>query len=256
MLRTPFRLLGAIVVIAALGGSGLCRAASNDASAILAKADKAGLAKSSRMKVVQTIHTPSGDVREFKILSYSQGGNEKSLTEYVAPNQVRGMKILTLNDGDDIWSYFPRTNRTRKIASSARNRRVQGSDFTYDDMATGKLAAQWTGKMAGTETIEGHTCQKLLVAPTKKGPRSYKKAIMWIDSADYALRRIDYYDEDGDLQKRLVLGEYKKIGGVLVPHGYTMTNLSDGGRTTMKIVAAQVNVDLPEDLFSSASLGK
>lgn len=256
MPRTPFNVFGFIALIAALGVPGLCRADAADASAVLAKADKAGYAESSRMKVVQTIHTPSGDVREFKILSYSRGGNEKSLAEYVAPSQVRGMKILTLNDGDDIWSYFPRTNRTRKIASSARNRRVQGSDFTYDDMATGKLAVQWTGKVTGTEKIEEHTCHKLVVTPTKKGPRSYKKAIMWIDTSDYALRRIDYYDEDGDLQKRLVLAGYKKIGGVLVPHAYTMTNLSDGGFTAMKVVDAQVNVDLPKDLFSSASLGK
>jgi outer membrane lipoprotein-sorting protein len=190
------------------------------------------------------------------MISYSRNGNEQGLTEYTAPNQVRGMKILTLNDGDDIWVYFPRTNRTRKIASSARNRRVQGSDFTYDDMATGKLAKHWTGKLLGTEELDGTKCFKLQLKPTEHGPRSYSKAIAWVSKADFTARRIVYFDLDGDRIKRLDLTDYRKISGVWVPHKYTMTNLTDGGRTIMRVKQAEVNVRLPGGLFAESSLGK
>lgn len=231
-------------------------AVAESALEILKQVDQAGYAESARMKITQTVITPSGDKREFKILSYSQNGNEKGLTIYVAPNQVRGMKILTLNDGDDIWSYFPRTNRTRKIASSARNRKVQGSDFTYDDMAQGKMAKQWTGKLLGSENVDGVDCYKLELKPTASGPKSYSKTTAWIDKHTHGIRRVEYFDLAGDQLKRLDIGNYKKINGVQVPFEYTMTNLTDGGKTVMKVAAAEVNVKLDSSMFTEAGLPK
>ena len=226
------------------------------AAQILKKVDEIGHTKSTRMKVVQTVITPSGDKRVFKILSYSYNGNDKSLSVYVEPNQVRGMKILTLNEGDDIWTYFPRTNRTRKIASSARNRRVQGSDFTYDDMAQGKMSKDWSGTTVNKEKISGKSCFKLEVKPTKSGPKSYSKATVWIEEGTYLPLRIDYFDLDGEKLKRLELTEYKKISGVPVPLFYTMTNLLDGGNTVMKVAEAEINVKLDSSMFTEAGLSK
>jgi outer membrane lipoprotein-sorting protein len=232
------------------------RANAKSAAEILKKVDAVGYSKTAKMELVQKVVTPSGDSRSFKIVSYSANGSEKGLTVYVAPNQVRGMKILTLNDGDDIWSYFPRTNRTRKIASSARNRRVQGSDFTYDDMSGGKMAEKWKGKVVGTEELAGKPCYKLQVTPTPSGPKSYTKATAWISKAGSELLRIEYFDLDGDKLKRLDIGDYRKISGVLVPFRYIMTNLQDGGKTMMKVNKAEINIKLEAGLFSEAGLGK
>ncbi|MDJ0763558.1 MAG: outer membrane lipoprotein-sorting protein [Myxococcota bacterium] len=230
--------------------------AAPSAEAVLKAVDKAAYAGTSRMKITQTVVTPSGDTRTFKMVAYAKNGDEMGLTVYVAPNQVRGMKILTLNDGDDIWSYFPRTNRTRKIASSARNRRVQGSDFTYDDMAAGKMAVKWTGEVIGKENLAGKACLKLALRPTAKGPKSYAKITAWVAEADHTMLKVDYYDLDGDNIKRLVIGKYKNISGVMIPFSYEMTNLADGGKTTMQVVAAEVNPTLDPGLFSEAGLSK
>jgi outer membrane lipoprotein-sorting protein len=226
------------------------------ATDILKKVDKSAFVKSSRAEMAQMVVTPSGDKRTFKMVAYSENGNEKGMSEYLAPNRVRGMKILSLNDGDDIWTYFPRTNRTRKIASSARNRKVQGSDFTYDDMASGKLAEDWKGKVVGSEKLDGKKCFKLEAIPTPSGPQSYSKVFIWVDKSDYTVPRIDYYDEDGDLLKRLEITDYRKIGGVLFPFRYVMTNLVDGGKTLMKVDKAEVNIKLDSAIFTEAALSK
>jgi outer membrane lipoprotein-sorting protein len=227
-----------------------------DAADILKKSDNAEYSKSTKIYMTQTVITPSGDKREFKMVSYSQNGNEKGLTEYLTPNQVAGMKILTLNDGDDIWSYFPRTNRTRKIASSARNRRVQGSDFTYEDMAQGKLSKSWKGTLGGNEEIDGKQCYKIFMVPTANGPKSYKKAVIWIDKNDFVPRKILYFDNYGEKLKELTLTSYKKISGVWIPQYYVMTNLKDGGKTIIKIAHAQVNIKLDANIFTEAALEK
>jgi outer membrane lipoprotein-sorting protein len=232
------------------------RASAQTAGEILKKVDVVGHSKTTEMEMVQKIVTPSGDNRSFKMVSYSANGAEKGLTVYVSPNQVRGMKILSLNDGDDIWTYFPRTNRTRKIASSARNRRVQGSDFTYDDMSGGKMAEKWKGKIVGTEELVGKVCYKLQVTPTPSGPKSYTKATVWISKSEFEVLRIEYFDLDGDKLKRLDMGGYRKIDGVLIPFQYVMTNLQDGGKTMMKVNKAAVNKKLESGLFSEAGLGR
>jgi outer membrane lipoprotein-sorting protein len=242
------------VILCALGLSQTAQA--QTVASILKKVDQVGHAESARMKMTQVVVTPGGDERSFKLLSYSQGGSKKGLTEYVSPEQVRGMKILTLNDGDDIWSYFPKTNRTRKLASSARNRKVQGSDFTYDDMAAGKMALHWKGVVGKDEKINGTLCYRLEIIPTKSGPKSYSKAVAWISKADYITLRVVYFDLDGDKLKKLDITNYKSISGVMIPHKYTMTNLTDGGTTTMKVAAAQVNVKLDSGLFTEAGLSK
>lgn len=236
----------------------LVQAAAGNYSAkdILAQVDKVSHTSSSKMLLTQTVITPSGAKRSFKMLSYSMNGNEKSLTEYLAPNQVRGMKILTLNDGDDIWTWFPRTNRVRKIASSARNRKVQGSDFTYDDMASGKMAKSWHAKLAGEESIGDTKCYKLSLVPSASGPKSYLKAMAWINKSTFATVRVEYFDLDGDKIKRLDIKSYKKVNGVLVPFRYVMTNLTDGGTTTMQVAKAEVNIKLNAQLFTEAGLGR
>ena len=230
--------------------------AADDAKEILKKIDAAGYAKSTRMKVIQKVITPSGDTRTFNLLSYTLNGNEKALTHYISPEQVRGMKVLSLRDGNDIWSYFPRTNRVRKLASSARKRRVQGSDFTYDDMAQGKMVKQWHGKVVGEEKIGDKACYKLELYPTDEGPKSYKRIFIWIDKAVYVPYRIDYYDLDNYLLKRLEIKDYKTISGVHIPFNYTMVNLTDGGKTLMKVADAEVNVTLDPVMFTEAGLAR
>ena len=223
---------------------------------ILRKVDQSGASVSAKMEISQTITTPSGDTRTFKMMSYSSGGQEKGLTEYLTPAQVRGMKILTLNDRDEIWTDFPKTNRGRKIASSARHRRVQGSDFTYDDMATGKMAKNWKGKVAGTEKIDGVTCYKLHLMPTASGPKSYSRATVWIDKAKNLMLRVVYYDLDGDKLKQLDMSGYKKIKGIQIPMQYTMINLMDGGTTVMKVLKVAINVQLDPGLFTESGLSQ
>jgi outer membrane lipoprotein-sorting protein len=223
---------------------------------ILKRIDKASYSGSSQIYMTQTVINPSGDKRVFKMVSYSLNGTDKALTKYLAPAQVAGMKILTLNDGDDIWSYFPRTNRTRKIASSARNRKVQGSDFTYEDMSQGKMSRSWKGSVAGSEKVDGSDCYRLNLVPSKDGPESYSKSVAWVDKKEFVIRRIIFFDSYGEKLKELTISGFKKISGVNIPFKYVMTNLQDGGRTIMTVASAKINISIDTGMFSEAALGK
>ncbi len=67
-----------------------------------------------------TIITSGGQERTFVYKSYSKNKGEKSLMKYLEPGRVKDQSILMLNNADDIWMYFPRTNRVRKLATHAK----------------------------------------------------------------------------------------------------------------------------------------
>ena len=92
--------------------------------------------------------------------------------------------------------------------------------------------------------------------PTASGPKSYSRAVIWVDKSTYTVPRVEYFDLDGDKVKRLDISGYKKISGVLIPMKYAMTNLLDGGKTLMAVKNVKINVRLKSGLFSEASLGR
>jgi len=92
---------------------------------------------SSYSKSKMTIVTTSGQKRTFISESWSKNKGEKNLVRYLEPRRVKGQAVLMLNNADDIWMYFPRTQRVRKLASHAKKQKMQGSDFSYEDMGSG-----------------------------------------------------------------------------------------------------------------------
>ncbi|MCF7826745.1 MAG: outer membrane lipoprotein-sorting protein, partial [Candidatus Marinimicrobia bacterium] len=95
--------------------------------------------ENSYSKGSQTIITSSGQERVFEFDSWSAEKGKSVLTRYTKPAAIRGQAFLMLNNADDIWSYFPRTKRVRKLASHAKKQKMQGSDFTYEDMGGGDV---------------------------------------------------------------------------------------------------------------------
>lgn len=228
--------------------------AGNEGRKILEKADKAGWTEASHMLAEQTITTTGGSKRTFKIESWSKDGDDKQLMRYLAPPQSEGIGILTLDGGDNIWAYFPDSDDLRKIASSARNQSVQGSDFTYEDLATMTMSEKYDAKLLGEEEKLGHACYKLRLEPKPDYDSFYKKLVAWVVKSDYRPVMIRYYDKKGKHEKTLQLGSYKKVKGVWVARKLVMKNHQRGSKTTMKIMKVKINPELDDGMFTTRNL--
>ena len=202
----------------------------------------------------QIITTSSGRKRTLEMEMYTKDENDKQLTIYTGPARVKGDKILMLNDGDDIWFYTPKTDRVRHLASHAKRQKVQGSDFTYEDMARGKLEQDYTHTLLGEDDVEGVACYHFELIPTEHGP-SYSKLILWADKETFATLQVDYY-EDGALLKRLKAHDIRSIQGHWLPFRFVMRNLRDGGETVLETEDITLNVDLEDKLFTTNHLKK
>lgn len=223
------------------------------ASEIIDKMEDNQTSKTSISTMTQVVHQSSGKVVTSKLKSYSQKEGEESLMEYTYPKRINGMKILSLDDGDEIWMFSPRTKRTRKISGSSRKNGVNGSDFSYDDMNTKDYDDDYTMTKLADEDYSGTSHYKI-EGIKKNKDLSYSKVVMLINKETFISSKIDMYDEDGKLWKILVMEGVEKKGKYFTAKKITMTNVQKNTKTEMLTESIEFDVDVDENMFSQKYL--
>jgi len=189
---------------------------------------------SSYSKSKMTIVTTSGQKRTFISESWSKNKGEKNLVRYLEPRRVKGQAVLMLNNADDIWMYFPRTQRVRKLASHAKKQKMQGSDFSYEDMGSGDAF------------IKDFSSKKL------------KDEKMEVIKENFVPVVIDYYDEDDPTlwQKRMVESDIRIIDDIPTAMKIVMINKNDNSQTEMELLEVKYNIPLDDMMFTERELKK
>ncbi len=211
------------------------------------------------MKAKMTINTTSGQTRELFYDSFSKDHGEKNLLKYTAPRRVKYQAMLMLNNADDIWSYFPRTNRVRKLATHAKKQKMQGSDFSYEDMGSGNsFITDFTHVRKKDEKKQGHDYYVIELIKKEDINSNYSRLIALIDKNNYMFRFIDYYDEkDSTLKiKTLILSDIKVIDNIPTPMKMTMKNLLDSTQTVSETLEVKYNIKLEDSMFTERGLKK
>lgn len=223
---------------------------------ILAKVDAVFSVPSMWSVAQQMIVTPEGETRTFTIESYSMDGGRLQLSRYIKPERVAGTTFLLLDYGNDIWTYFADTGRTRQVAANARHRSVMGSNMTYEDMAfDGNMSGNYRAELLGSETHAGVDCHKLQLVPTYAFS-SYSRLLLWVDKSTWVPLRVDYYDKGGEALKRMQVRDIRDTGGVPTPYFIEVRGLQDNSVTRMTILNVRYDLEIEESLFSTASLGR
>lgn len=204
-----------------------------------------------------TINTTTGQLRTFVYESFSKNRGEKSLIRYLEPARVKGQATLMLNNADDIWVYFPRTQRVRKLAAHAKKQKMEGSDFAYEDLGSGEsFLTDFNHQRLPDVAYDGIDCYQveLVIKPDKTS--SYSRMIMLIGKKDFMMRTVDYYDEKDPktVVKRLTIQEIKDIQGVPTPMRMVMKSLDDNSESVMAIREINYKVNLSDEMFTERGL--
>ena len=221
---------------------------------ILDKAEASQKTKTSRTEMTETVYKSDGSTKISKIISYGMNGTEKGLSEYVSPKRIKGMKVLMLNDGDDIWFYSKRTNRVRKIASHQKKSSANGSDFSYEDMSMDDNREKYDYKLLGDENKYGKDCYTVEFKAKDIDDQTYSKLIFWIDKSNFVTIKGEFYDEDGSLWKILSMRGIKKIGNYWTAEEIEMKNVMKETRTVMKMTKIEFDIDIDENMFTERKL--
>ena len=208
-------------------------------------------------KVKMTIITTSGEERIFIYDSYSKNKGEKNLLRYIKPKRTKGQAILMLNYADDIWMYFPRTKRIRKLATNSKSQKMEGSDFSYEDTgASNSFIEDFNSKKLGSEKKEGYDCYKIKMLKKEGIESGYSRLIMWIIKDSFIPIAIDYYDVENPelLLKTLIQYNIKNIDGIPTGTKMVMYNKLEDSQTTIEMLEIKYNIELDDSLFTERYL--
>jgi outer membrane lipoprotein-sorting protein len=204
-----------------------------------------------------TIITSSKEERTFVSKSYTKNKGEKNLIRYLEPSRVKDQAFLMLNHADDIWAYFPRTTRVRKLATHAKRQKMEGSDFTYEDMGSGdSFIKEYTSHLLGEEEKEGHSCYKVELVRKPESDAGYSRMILWVIKDTFFPIVSDYYSlkEPDTLEKELIAYDLKEVQGIPTAMKMTMFNKKDLTSTTIETTTIEYNVALDDEMFSERNL--
>jgi len=229
------------------------------AKEIVQKANDILFQETAYAKTKMIINTTSGQKRELFFDSWMKDRGEKSLIRYTGPRRIKDQAMLMLNNADDIWSYFPRTNRVRKLASHAKKQKMQGSDFSYEDMGSGdSFMSDFTHRTLGEGEKEGKACYQIELMKNENIDSNYSRLILWIDKEQYVIWAIEYYDEKEPdrLVKTLIQSDLKVIDGIPTPMKMVMHNHLDNSSTAQELIEIRFNIEIDDNMFTERGLKK
>lgn len=222
-----------------------------DADKILAEIDKNLSANSRIIESTMIVHGKRND-REMTSKSYTMGVS-KSLTEYLSPAREKGTKMLKLSN--EMWVYSPSTDRTIMISGHMLRQSVMGSDLSYEDMMDDrKLSEIYSVEISGKETYDGRECY-VLALTAKVSDAAYHSQKLWVDTERFIPLQEELYAKSGQLLKKVVLSDVKKVEGRWFPMKMVYKDMLKEGKGTEWIITDIVfNKDIPDYIFSKASL--
>lgn len=220
---------------------------------ILSKVDQNITARNRVSEAEMVIHGRHAD-RTVKSISWIKG-TETAFTEYLAPPREKGTKMLKLKD--NLWTYFPRTDRTVSIAGHLLNQAVMGSDLSYSDlMEDPKLQNLYNAKIVGEETIIDRDCWVLELVAKKKEVSYYKRKI-WVDKERFIVLKENRYALSGRLIKTTDVKRIERIDGRWVPVKIIFKDqLKSGKGTEFNLISIKFNDNIPDYVFTKANLKK
>ena len=176
-------------------------------------------------------------------------GEEDSLIRITAPAKDAG--TTTLKVGDDMWNYIPKIDRTMKIPPGMMSGAWMGSHFSNDDLVkSNRLADEFTyEKESVVDGVYTIVCTAKPDAAVVWG-----KVVVKVREDKIPLE-VGYYDEDGELARKLTFSDVRELGGRTVPATMLLEPADRPGEFT-KITTTAMNFDVKFDdrTFSLQSL--
>ncbi len=202
----------------------------------------------------QIVYFYTGKKQKFIIKNYTKDKNDKILFIYDYPKRLKGNKFLFLKGGD-IWAYFSKTGRKRRIGSSTRKSKMQGSDFSYEDISMmSTLVEDFNSKIIKEEKVDGENCYLIQLKPKDKDKISYNKLLCWIDKKDLVLRKIEFYDNK--LIKFMKQKDYKKIKKYFIPYTTIMKSVKNDTTTESFMKKVKIDEKIDDRKFNKKALDR
>ena len=194
-----------------------------------------------------------------------EGLDSRSVTIVLEPADERGIGMLSYVYDDaerqnESWIYLSALGRVKRIASGNSDEEseaasVFGSEFTTEDMDTGKLEQYEINVLE--ESIEGgREVWVIELIPNEERAREtrYGRIVNYIDKERYVGLRSDMYDHYGNAVKRMLASRVELIDGVWMARSATMMNLVTNRLSNMAVLEIYTGIDVEDEVLTQRTL--
>ncbi len=208
-----------------------------------------GLASYASMTM--TIKRPTYS-RTSELVAWTRG-REDALIRFTAPAKDAGN--ATLKQGEKMWTFNPKLNRTIRLPFSLMSQSWAGSDFSYNDLSrTDQLLRHYTLTLTETDAHEGHRVFTIEAVPHDDAPVVWGKETLVIRD-DYVLIEQTFFDQDLQPLKRMSALEIGEMGGRTISKHTRMVDLEKPDNyTELRYTDADFEAELDDNLFTLFSL--
>jgi len=237
-----------LIITSTAGAQGLT---GND---VLQKVEENRNEKSHYIEMVMELYNEAGDMRSRSVNNYFLEDNnlDKTLIEFTSPADIEGTKFLSLDEKntteEDMYLYLPVLTSVRKISGSQKNGNFVGSDFTYNDLnifSGANYRDNFNGEILEEDSEEVH-----LKLEIKDPEIDYSFGYMWVLKEYWLPKKIEFYDQNEELEKVINLSEYEKIDDNWTARHIQVENVQKGSQTVLKMEEVNFNPDLDPNIFT------
>jgi len=226
-------------------------ALAGDPAEVLAKMDRAMSASEDLFLRYDVINQEPGKKEPRKMAFTTKVKGEKSLTEFEAPADLKGTRVLVLSRSQ-MYVYLPAYRKVRRIASHVTQQGFMGTTYSHDDMSSAPLGEVY---QAVKVLAESDAEWEVELAPKPETEAPYPKAIVTVNKTTKQPTTLKYFNDKGVNIKTEVRSEFNCEGEVCVPGVLRMEDHTrNGAWTEMRRTDYKINPGFSVDVFTTRYL--
>ncbi len=185
-------------------------------------------------------------------------GNYKSkdLLRFIKPDIIKGTGFLIWSDqsgNNEQWLFLPKLKTAKQIESKEKTKSFMNTEFSYEDLESfNKTDEQYF--LQGKEKFNNKDCYVIEVIGHTQ--TQYKRRLAWIDSKNWLLHKVEFYDKHDKLLKVLTIDGYQNFDKYNFASKMVMKNVQTNSQTVMDFTDIKYNIALSDSYFTKESLVK
>jgi hypothetical protein len=196
-------------------------------------------------------------IKEFTYRRIVAAGESRTLVEFTAPAEIRGVALLSINPTGEPahqYLYTPATQRVRTVAAQQRTARFLGTDFSFEDIQERRLA-DWSYQLLGdADLIDGHKTYKIQATPVSPADSQYKFIYLWIAQDIPVALTTEMYDELGTKVRTEHATQLKRVAGYWGARRTEVQTVREGTHTVLSISEVRFNTGMDHLMFTPEAL--
>lgn len=180
-------------------------------------------------------------------------GSDKSVIEFTSKAE-KGQKILQTKN--EVYLYFPQSEKVRKIQGAAMREGVNGTNVSYDDMMGNKsIKEDFNLEKLPDDKVGDISVFKIKLTAKNPKEKAYPINVLYVNQANYSPVKFEKFSINEKLLQTIEFSDVRPIGKLNVAFKLKIQDmLQKNSYTEITYNSLDLNAKIDEGIFSLSNL--